>query len=219
MAIRQALSRSREERREEGREEGREGGREGRIVGGEKVSSSNPYPWVANFIYGCDDVGFFLCGTSLIQSNISLSAAHCFPFDCPSNQILGFVGVGVDLDQPDAYINSGIRIILHPGYDEDTFQNDISMLFFSEESFDSISKFARLPSFVVNNNVPVQAAGWGSIRSGGDYSNYLREVTLKTRDDSNCKKIFVDTYDSESQLCAGAKNKDTCQGDSGGPLF
>ena len=70
-------------------------------------------------------------------------------------------------------------------------------------------------------------------------SSKLRQVTLKIRSDSKCESRY-DEYVSESQLCAGGRNKDTCQvlflfsfffpffplifdsqkkGDGGGPLF
>ena len=48
--------------------------------------------------------GFSLCGATLIQSNVALSAAHCWPYECPPMEIRGAVSVGLDLDAPDYFV-------------------------------------------------------------------------------------------------------------------
>ena len=63
---------------------------------------------------------------------------------------------------------SGILVVQHPGFDETTNQNDLSLIFFSYD-VGSVPKFPRLPSFIVDNGVLVEAAGWGTTSFGGEY--------------------------------------------------
>jgi len=37
--------------------------------------------------------------------------------------------------------------------------------------------------------------------------------------DARCAKVYGNSLDAASMVCAGASGIDSCQGDSGGPLF
>ena len=68
-------------------------------------------------------------------------------------------------------------------------------------------------------NVDAIVSGWGTTSSGGSQATVLREVTVQTMTNDQCRRAYGSTINS-SMLCAGvdAGGKDSCQGDSGGPL-
>ncbi|CAF3334871.1 unnamed protein product [Rotaria sp. Silwood1] len=69
-------------------------------------------------------------------------------------------------------------------------------------------------------NKPLVAIGWGRNCSGGSSPNTLRQVTVKTIEDTEkmCKNLIENI---KLQFCAAVNGggKGTCQGDSGGPLM
>ena len=188
-----------------------------RIVGGDIVTSPNPYPWIVSLSYGCSGSSSrFVCAGSVIDSNAVMTAAHCLDFSCSS--ISGRISVGLDKDDPDQRVNLK-AYATHPSYvqGEFGFDNDIAVWFIDGEF--NIDTFAQLPEDDIDSGTSVTAAGWG-LDEDGDLPDRLREVDLEIQDNSVCRALYGPVYSEGTELCAGnAGREDTCQGDSGGPLF
>ena len=66
------------------------------LVGIFLPSSLSFFPFFSPFFTFSLCPGFSLCGATLIQSDVALSAAKCWPFKCPVDEVRGVVSVGLD---------------------------------------------------------------------------------------------------------------------------
>ncbi|XP_037793039.1 trypsin-1-like [Penaeus monodon] len=195
-----------------------------RIVGGEEVQPAHKYPWQIGLKYKGGN-GYW-CGGAVINDRYILTAAHCL-FDSDGNQESAeglVVGVGDHLmsstsdDVAATELISVEKVILHPQYNKQTFDNDIALLKLSKVlTFSTEVRPVCLPENDSKTYAGAEgiASGWGTLSSGGSQPNQLMEVTVPILDPS-CWGQSV----TERMLCAGYPKggKDTCQGDSGGPL-
>ena len=185
-----------------------------RIVGGEIVSSPNPYPWVVHLSVECGSrVG--VCGGSLLASDTVLTAAHCFDFSCDLEEIQVYASIGLDSEN----FEKTLRVRAfgnHPDFPGSCFQNDVAV-WFLDGGFE-IDTYATMAEEEIDVGTSVTVVGWGYTSENGTLSRELREVSLEIESNSVCRDV-LGCFDDDSQLCAGASGKDTCQGDSGGPLF
>ena len=186
-----------------------------RVVGGEPAQ--HEWPSVASIQ---DDFGHS-CGGSLIASDLVLTAAHCIFGESPRN-------LSVVLGRHDLSTNDGERIdiaeiIVHPNYDDWTFDSDIAIVRLVRPTPRQPVEYAS-PSHAQFFAPSVDAAvvGWGALSEGGYGSDSLREVTVPIV--SNAVANAPESYDGQvtgNMLAAGYAEggKDSCQGDSGGPLM
>jgi len=201
-----------------------------RIVGGDQVSDQSDYPWMVSLKYQSNKQHF--CAGTLISKQWVLTAAHCV-VDLTANKIIATVGeynLSSNPSSPSTTIN---KIIMHPGFDEKTFNNDIALLKLSEtltqETVSRLSSIETAQSISVDNIIAT-AIGWGSTAayaSSSDdqdipvsYPSILRQVTLPLLSSQSCKDVMPNTTDN--MICAGDVingGSDSCQGDSGGPLL
>ena len=115
------------------------------------------------------------------------------------------------------------EIIRHPGYNEDTVENDFALLKLEHPvPFGRYSHVrpACLPDREPEDGIPVIATGWGTTSESGPQAEILQEVVLSKYPDSVCESSYPDDFVSGAMICAGVDEggKDACQGDSGGPL-
>ena len=114
-------------------------------------------------------------------------------------------------------------VILHPSYDDDTYENDIALVRLTTPfnlSDSSLTKIC-LPS---NNSTSsylakgteVISIGWGSHKAN-ETSDELQEVKLKVMNASSYHCNHIQNH--HTQLCAGDIGKGISKGDSGGPLM
>ncbi|XP_037792948.1 venom serine protease 34-like, partial [Penaeus monodon] len=105
-----------------------------RIVGGEEVQPAHKYPWQIGLKY--EGGNGYWCGGAVINDRYILTAAHCL-FDSEGNQESAeglVVGVGDHLmsstsdDVAATELISVEKVILHPQYNKQTFDNDIALL-------------------------------------------------------------------------------------------
>ena len=190
-----------------------------RIIDGDVVPSPNPYPWAVSLTFGCSDnpQAQFQCAGSLIQSNVVLTAAHCWDFDCEATP-WGIATTGLDRTDPD----EGLRVlgkVTHPGYNPNTLSDDIAFWVMDGE-FQNVGTFASLPTGNIRESAKVTIAGWG-LTENGRSSQVLLRAGVEVQPDATCGQLFPQTYREDTQLCAGTDGggKDSCNGDSGGPLF
>jgi len=201
-----------------------------RIVGGDQVSDQSDYPWMVSLKYQSSKQHF--CAGTLINEQWVMTAAHCV-VDQTANKIIATVGEYNLSSNPDTNSTNIIKIIIHPAFDEKTFNNDIALLKLSEtlaqETVSRLSSTETTQSISVDN-ITATAIGWGSTLAyastsdGQDipvsYPNILRQVTLPLLSSQSCKDVMPSTTDN--MICAGDVingGLDSCQGDSGGPLL
>lgn len=134
---------------------------EGFIVGGEDAEIEK-YPHSVLAKINClEEDGtreHFTCGSSIINQQILLSAAHCL-HGCTSHSTVGlFVGYAIRESRPQRH---SFAAVLHQQYSSTTFENDI-MLIVMDSPLDLNQKAARVaimrrPPYTE----PAVVAGWG----------------------------------------------------------
>ncbi len=212
-----------------------------RIVGGQEADPGE-WPWQVALIAsssGSDNYFFAqFCGGSLIDLDYVLTAAHCISDsndDIVSPTSLDVVAGVHDLWDPETghQRRDVAQIIRHPGWDKDTFDNDLAVLRLSSPvtlgptaggtKIDIVS--LTPPGTGSLTGVDATTTGWGALSYGGGYPTSLREVVVPILSNATCENWLDGTYGNYdwvtiNMICAGYPQggKDACQGDSGGPL-
>jgi len=200
-----------------------------RIIGGSWAQHGD-YPWMASvheYYHGFDHV----CGGTIINEHWILTAAHCI--DYPTKPRKYEIYVGVDRlskkDRKVAKKHKISKVIVHEEYDKETFLNDIALLRTKEPiDFKASRGYVNGICLPLNDKDPKgwgTVTGWGHTLEGGDNSDVLQEVKVPIVPRELCNEAYDDDPDDDieenifdTQLCAGAPNRDSCQNDSGGPL-
>ncbi|KAL8609737.1 hypothetical protein ACOMHN_042776 [Nucella lapillus] len=203
-----------------------------RIVGGTEALSGS-LPWMAILAWR----ELMKCGGAILNDQFILTAAHCF--DEP--QMPWYPRGSTRISDPGnwtVYVgkhnvmrsNAGERLIrvekilLHPGYDNRTYRNDLALVKVKGRvPFSPLIRPLCLPtrSAVPRVGQPCIVAGYGQTFSLETYS--LHQVTVPVLSDEQCSQPdwHGDTFFPPDQLCAGyeAGGMDACLGDSGSPLI
>lgn len=206
-----------------------------RIVGGSTIDISDA-PHQA-FIADVDlSSGRFtaFCGGSIYQTQWVITAAHCV--ERATTWPFGRLRVGVGTSDLTSVPLSRLRavpdIIIHPGWNASTFQNDIALLRLSEPvpieagRIESVSLPISLPVSWPSTGTTGRVAGWGLVRHGTNQaSSVLQSATVRVLTeigDPDCGRYgdYDSLYRAESMLCAGVPEAavGVCRGDSGGGL-
>jgi trypsin len=193
-----------------------------RIVGG-KIVIGDRYPWTtALFWKGSTPATGQFCGGSLVDPFYVVSAAHCVSGIGDLVELQVMVG-SVSLELPAiGEIIDVSDILVHPGYDPDTLDNDIAILRLSTPSSKPTINLVPHgdPGGIVSVGTVSTAIGWGATSEGGEGSSILREVDVPVVDQQAAQTLYSQ-YGGliDNMFAAGVPGRDTCQGDSGGPLI
>uniref|UniRef100_A0AAG5DU14 Peptidase S1 domain-containing protein n=1 Tax=Anopheles atroparvus TaxID=41427 RepID=A0AAG5DU14_ANOAO len=185
----------------------------GRIVGGEDAAP-NQFPYQASLRDA--NMGHF-CGGTIINNCYILSAAHCdVDRDRSKFVVLGSI-----------FLNNGgvthevIRVINHPNYNDDTFENDINLL--------RVSPYITYNAAVQPMPIAAHAAqsgdavvsGWGHLETDGESPEILQFLNTQIISFEECYNAWSGASKIVSNLTICTRNpvgQDACRGDSGGPL-
>jgi len=193
----------------------------------------NAFPWLVSIGVSIGR----LCGGTLLNSKVVLSAAHCTFYTrygpaIPPQKMTVYLGdhdtSRHEYGEQEASVSSYKN---HPRYDNIYVNNDFSLLFLDRNIvFSKTISSACLPNPYKNyENTPVTAAGWGKDESG-DSQNILQQVDLTTINNQECNYRLAHKaplllekapfqLPTKNMICADGHYKGICTGDSGGPLM
>jgi len=188
---------------------------EERIVGGVDAQPGRYSHQVA--LYSKD--GTFICGGSIITTDIIVTAAHC-----TDDVDVAKIGVYDRTDDTTAETMEICDKVNHPSYGSKGKNDDIGLLRLCKSS-ELASKGTAVKTIQLNDdpNVPADdqiltVTGWGATSEYGYLSKILQQVNINYIPEADCAKVYKL---SDSMMCAGVKEggKDACLGDSGGPII
>lgn len=203
----------------------------GKIVGGAPATPGE-WPWQVALVGGTTSDLFNgqFCGGSLITANWVLTAAHCVTNSgvvvAPSS--VDIVAGIYNLSSPAAgYQRRDIsQIIVHSGYNYQTYNNDIALLRLATPvtlggSGETTVATIPLVSASIGDLTGAAAwvTGWGYTESSPAWPSQLYEVDVPVIDNTTCNTAYGGDI-TANMMCAGLAGggKDSCQGDSGGPI-
>ena len=197
-----------------------------RIVNGTEVQPPHKYPWI---VFLESNKVFVVCGGSLLNKRVVLTAAHCTAKEGLKPEDLT-VHLGVH-QNPLRFNESGVvwvrvhKFLQHPDYvmEGPATYYDYSLLTLMEDIkfSDHIGPIA-LPNDQSQQYIGTRAviAGWGVTTLFGELE--MTDVLMET----NVMVLASDKYGlyskdfdiTEEMVCAGAPFTDACTGDSGGEI-
>ena len=163
-----------------------------RIVGGTNAAAGE-YPYM---VLGD------LCGASLVAPDVVLSAAHC------AGNFDETVRVGSIRDSSGGQVVRTLKSeeILHPNYNDRTFENDIMLIKLREEvSFTPVPINFNTNNPATNSNAVLTVIGFGDIRQGGPASSNLLKVDVNYINPDRCDQFYGGRGEikEDIMLCAG----------------
>jgi len=189
-----------------------------RIIGGDEADEGR-----YSYAVSLQDGGGHFCGGALIAPDVVLSAGHCQ--GGKYKVVIGRHDLRTDDGQE---VEVDVEMV-HPGYDDDTTDNDF-MLLFLESPITDYEPVQVDPSFIPEDTA-VTVMGWGDTHIDDDISELANElmeveVFVISNDDCDASESHEEGWEydyndqiTDNMLCAEHKHeRDACQGDSGGPL-
>lgn len=86
----------------------------------------------------------------------------------------------------------GFRIITHPGYAANIFENDIGVMQTATIMFfGTLTQPLPLGNSFVDGGVQGRFNGWGHTQNGGSFSNLLQTIQLRTLTNAECRNAHT----------------------------
>ena len=175
--------------------------------------------------------GFPGCGAALIRRrtrNIVITAAHCVYQRRASRLQVGFYQPSRTTKK---YIYNVRKVIIHPNYNENTYENDIALLYITATP-PAVVVPLRIPSKSVGLTFTVPGTKTKVIGYGSTDPDYyvpsdkllLGDVPIISKNSSENNKYDPNEITNGMILASKffsnpSQNVDSCSGDSGGPLL
>ena len=148
-----------------------------------------------------------ICGGSIIQSNLVLTAAHCMKDKQITDMRLVFGTGDLDLAGPFRTERNISEVMIHPLYNDGESYYDVAVLVLDKElDFnEGIAKICLPPkaTFDSSNRLGDMATltGWGATEPGGPTSTELGHASMMIFADSYCNRSrsIMNNQDVESE--------------------
>ncbi|KAG5865155.1 hypothetical protein JTB14_009398 [Gonioctena quinquepunctata] len=172
------------------------------------------------------------CTGSIINNRVILTAAHCALAKADSYKLFS-VRVGewqtnTDIDCGDEFCGLPVQdipvshVIVHPGYQKQTFSNNIALMILKAEiNYTVTAQPICLPESYSVTSHDGLLVGWGKA-AGQTYAPALQQALyLPIISIQECIKVYGRTLPvSDEQVCAGGQpGNDACSGFGGAPLM
>ncbi|CAO1439369.1 unnamed protein product [Diamesa tonsa] len=197
--------------------------RSGRIVNGQ-IARQHQFPYQVAILTVFPQ-GTGLCGGSVINANFVLSAAHCVDPDGQSAIVIFGAQDITNANEPNQRRIPVTRdgIILHPGWNRNTIENDVTVLRLSSPItlVPNVISPITFPTDLENQFVDAAAvvSGWGRFDDAIQQSSPVLRFVGQNIITNNACRLRFPTLIQPSNICtSGAGLTGACQGDSGGPL-
>lgn len=192
----------------------------GRIVGGE-AANRDQWPWMVALLRPGSGAAFDrqFCGAALIASQWVITAAHCTAGESAGDVVAGLKLHNLKEDTGELIAVS--EIFVHPNYDSNTLDSDISLLRLAQpvsSPFTTVSLGDQLSLIGIDTQATV--IGWGALdEANQSFPATLQQVAVPM---IKCTDHYTTPGEiTDNMICAGTPSGgiDSCQGDSGGPLM
>lgn len=181
------------------------------IVGGHNTTI-NRHPWQVSLQHE----GTHICGAAIINLQWVLTSAQC-----ASKYIDLSIRAGSNYTNKDGEVYKVNKILIHPEYNEKTFDSDLALLRVSENITVDHAIDCSLPQgkYPVLNDAVGDITGWGYTDSGSEeLANIIQFAQPSIKKLEECRESYAGRTFTENMLCAGT-HKLACSGDYGGPVI
>lgn len=184
-----------------------------------KVALPDQFPYQVSLVISKWNSDLHYCGGVIIREHVVLTAGHCISKNNRLYLYRIFAGsLKRQYKGKVSFKTRVARILVHSGYDEDTFHNDIALLFvkkpfpFHKPNIQPLSLATDVPK----PGTACQVSGWGRTETQS-VSDVLLYTTVRLYDFDKCKAH--DSGLTAGMICTiGPYGEDAGKGDSGGPL-
>ncbi|XP_034104495.1 seminase [Drosophila albomicans] len=186
-----------------------------RVIGGEATTIEKLGGYLISLRY----MGDFICGGTLIEARIVVSAAHCFK---GRSIIAEWVAVGGVTSLDEEGTRSKVQDIVSPAvFTERNMHMDVAVLLLETPLEAPNIHTIPLCNSSLDAGRLLSVSGWGlTDPKAASPHQSIRTVLVPIVKKSECKKTYKKSMViTESMFCAGALGaKDACTFDSGGPF-
>lgn len=194
------------------------------IKGGNPADGRNRYPYYAllTITPKQSDDEPYLCGGTLIHSDIVITAAQCYHNDAD-------VSIRINSsNMNDGIERTGDLMIPHEDY-ANSFSFDIMIVKLNQLILSSDVTPIKLHQSSINDTMPLTENEKLTVMGFGAQSEFdetpsdvLREVDIDIGDFNDCNRQYKFNLDEKSHICTIDRTgggKDSCSSDGGGPLI